>query len=146
MTGPALILWTGGSIEGGIGSVGAEVQRSYSVMSLPNHQNPAYRTTGASIGGPGWGSDPKGTTILGAAAGWGGGISFSNATSPSDLTGRADTWNVNVLIFSGSISFGNGGIWSANAGLAKGVGLDVSNYTTNTQLLGSTKAYCPRGQ
>lgn len=142
-TGPALGLWTGGSIEGGIVVLGAGAQRSYSAMSLPNRQIGAYRTTGASLGGPGWGTDPKGTTILGGALGWGLGVSFSNAETPSDLTGLADTWNANFLIFSGSVSFGSGGIWSGSVGLAKGIGVDVSNYTTNTELIGTTSPICP---
>jgi hypothetical protein len=142
-------IWGAASIEAGAVVVGGAAQGSISRMSFDNGSSAVYLSGGAFIGGPGWGAtSPKnpnpytgtnGGLVGGAALGVGGGISFTNAANPEDLQGPANTWNVNVGIFGGSLST-SGGIWQLNLGLAKGWGLDVSHYRTYSRIIHKTSA------
>jgi hypothetical protein len=48
--------------------------------------------------------------------------------------GDATTYNLNVGLFSGSLSI-SGRTFSLNIGAAKGIGLDFSRYRTNATLI-----------
>jgi len=72
---------------------------------------------------------------MGGALGAGGGFSFSNAGSPSDLAGHARTWSTTLGPYNFSLSFGENGIYTLQTGMGKGLGLDVSVYDTSTSIL-----------
>lgn len=80
-------------------------------------------------------SNSAGGVVIGGTIGAGGGISFSNARRASDLTGNAQTYNINVGVVSISASFGEGGIFSVNAGLSAGASLDLSTYQISTTIV-----------
>lgn len=133
--------YIGGSAEAGIGAVGAGAQGSYSAMTFGNGEGAVFKTTGAFVGGPGYGvSSPSsrpstGGVVIGGTIGAGGGLAFSNARKANDLAGNAQTYNVNVGPISLSASFGEGGIFSVNAGLSLGASFAVSTYQTNTTVV-----------
>ena len=140
----AIGVWGGYSAEAGIISVNVAHQRQWAHMTFPNGETAILRTTGSLLGGPGYGwsnpntaspySNSEGGEVAGGSAGAGGGFVYSNAIRPSDLAGPGRAWNLNFLMFGGSVTTGDNGIYSVNAGIAKGWGLDLSHYATNTKV------------
>jgi RHS repeat-associated protein len=103
----------------------------------------AFASGGAFVGGPGYGASapnaqPGGTTAVArAAAGVGGGVFLTNATSAGELSGPFNTYSINTPI--GSVQFGVSGstwIFSATCGVPPcGIGTPtfaISTYPTNT--------------
>ncbi|MFF0066624.1 RHS repeat-associated core domain-containing protein [Streptomyces sp. NPDC005279] len=73
--------------------------------------------------------------ILGAAAGAGVGFAVSNANSPSDLKGAAQTFSINTPIGSIQFSVAPSGVWLASVTAGPSVWGSVSTYPTNTWML-----------
>ncbi|MEP9359069.1 RHS repeat-associated core domain-containing protein [Sphingomonas sp. KR3-1] len=144
--------YIGGSGELGAAAIGAAGQGSLSAMSFTNGETAVFKTTGAYAGGPGWGASypssasglysTAGGIVAGFSLGAGGGISATNATSPGQLAGVAQTYNANVGVVSVSASFGENGIFSVNAGLSLGFSFDASTYQTNTTIVAQQKSGC----
>ncbi|WP_447411493.1 hypothetical protein, partial [Clostridium perfringens] len=119
-------VWLGASAEAGLGHTAVGGQVSVSRQRFDGGQIANYLTRGSVRSNNG--------VVFGAAAGAGGGLSFSNAGQVSDLLGDATTYNLNVGLFSGSLSI-SGRTFSLNIGAAKGIGLDFSRYRTNATLI-----------
>lgn len=133
-------IWGGGSAELGIIAVGAARQSQVAMMSFANGESAILKTRGWFVGGPGYGfaspsSEPnRGGVVAGAIAGAGGGFAYSNAQNPTDLTGVSTTYNLGIGAFGGSLSLGENGIFSVNAGMSKGIGANISIYNTYTTI------------
>jgi hypothetical protein len=137
--------YAGVSAEAGIAVIGAAGQHQYSVMSFTNGEGAIYATSGAFIAGPGYGistpptpsvfSGSAGGVVIGATIGADAGLVFSNARKADDLTGNAQTYNVNLGALSASASFGENGIFSVSAGPSVGFSFDVSTYVTSTTIV-----------
>lgn len=144
--------YVGGSAEAGIVAVGAGVQGQYSVVSFTSGESAVFKTTGAFIGGPGYGgsspptpspySSSVGGVVAGGTIGASFGATFSNAQNASDLAGNSRTYNANIGPVSASISFGQNGIFSVNVGPSVGASFDVSSYTTHTDVISTDARGC----
>ncbi|MGW6027400.1 NHL domain-containing protein [Streptomyces sp. NPDC055099] len=73
--------------------------------------------------------------ILGAAAGAGVGFAVSNANSPSDLKGAAQTFSINTPLVSIQFSVAPSGVWIASVTAGPTAWGSVSTYPTNTWML-----------
>jgi hypothetical protein len=72
---------------------------------------------------------------FGAAAGVGGGIGITNATSAGQLAGPFDTWSLNLPFV--SFQFANsGGTWTASVTGGESAGLSFSRYSVTTTTTG----------
>jgi hypothetical protein len=120
-------------------------------MNFGNKTTAEYVTTGGFAGGPGYGvtnpatrnimTNTDGGVAAGLAGGVGGGLAFSNANNPNDVTGLARSYNVDMVLFSGSLSVSDSGIFQLNLGLGFGKGWDYSSYPTMTKLK-AVRNYC----
>lgn len=126
--------------------MGGAIQGQITDIGFFDGTEARYRSYGAFVGGPGWGRTlpstatganyirTAGGTVLGLAAGAGGGISITNADKPADLAGVSNAWNLNVGFLGASVSYDDKGHLLVNVGIAKGWGADLSNYHTRTKL------------
>jgi RHS repeat-associated protein len=146
----------GASVEGGLGVIGTGGTGSVGTGLFLDGWRPSagsFASFGAFAGGPGWGasypSPPSGSNFaLGAYAGGGAGLFFTNASSVCDLAGPFKTYsfnigwggaNINLQFSTGSNSAGQS-IWLFNYGgpipalpvTGGGFGASVSGFDTNT--------------
>lgn len=134
----------GGSAEGGVGVVGAGgtgfVGGGVFGGGSEGINVGGFAGGGAFAGGPGYGSsEPQcqdnQTGALGAFAGAGAGVFFTNATRASQLAGYSNTYSFNLGV--GPIKFSaqlgrSGNIWSTSFTFGPGIGISGSTYPTWT--------------
>ena len=130
--------YLGGSAEVGAILIGGAAQGQISLVNFGN-RGAVLQTTGAFVGGPGYGassvSTDRGGTVLGGTIGAEAGLILSNARRASDLAGNARTVNANIGPAAVSVSFGENGIFSISAGPSAGASFAVSIYDTDTEVL-----------
>jgi RHS repeat-associated protein len=133
----------GGSASYGLGAAGGAINSSsgYGIFGdgLSGLNAGGFESTGAFLGGPGYGPsyprDNSLNTTLGAFAGVGGGFFATNAKCAKDLerTNYTASYDAGVgpLKFSVSFSYG-GGIGQLSVTVGSGIGLGRTNLATNT--------------
>jgi RHS repeat-associated protein len=143
----------GGNAGGGLLLVGGSGELSVSGGSFVNFDRGGQTTTalmlngGGNIGLAGFGRDSPGNFSYpdantgkiqaGAWAGVGGGLWFSDATSPSQLQGTFKSLQLHLPIGSLQMDYG-GGIHVFSASIGKGGGIGVASKTITTEILFET--------
>lgn len=130
--------YLGASAEAGIIAAGAGAQGQLSYVNF-GMRGALIKTTGAFVGGPGYGvsspSTGRGGMVAGGTIGAEAGLIFSNARTPKDLVGNATTLNINIGPFALSGSLGDNGIFSLSGGPSLGASFATSIYDTQTEIL-----------
>lgn len=118
--------------------IGAAGQGQLTAVHLGNGQNAVFSTTGGFYQAGNYQSSSLANngTVLGSAAGVGGGIVFTNAQTISDFSGPARAFNLNIGLLDISFSSNSSGIRTLNIGASFGAGASFSNYNTNTRFKG----------
>ncbi len=149
----------GGSAEAGVGAAGASAQASAGVggfVGLSGQASAAVLVNGvatANAGSKVAGTpvQPKPPFVIGAFAGYGPGIFFTNAGSAQQFAGPFDTFTINIGFGMGqaTVSLGNSGpVWVLSisggpAPVAAGLGASASLVTTTTAVSGVSTSQCP---
>jgi RHS repeat-associated protein len=163
-TGLGVVLQYGASADAGLGGAsslgnpGATVQGSVGVGAFTNGSSASagvLATTVAAVGanGKSAGTPTQSTppSVSGLFAGYGPGVTITNAGSLSQYLGPFNslTFNAGFLLFQASINISTSGpVWAVTisggpAPIASGVGFSYSSATTNTVGAGASTSHCP---